>query len=92
MYFACCLAITTLIYAAIDRVTVLALGGGMAVTIGIYMGINFHHYIVDALIWKRRKTLDLARARPFRRARSVSARCERRACRERAQRVEPALG
>jgi len=28
----------------------------MAVTIGIYMGINFHHYIVDALIWKRRTT------------------------------------
>jgi len=60
MYFACCLAITTLIYAAIDRVTVLALGGGMAVTIGIYMGINFHHYIVDALIWKRRKTVPKA--------------------------------
>jgi hypothetical protein len=60
MYFACCLAITTLIYAAIDRVTVLALGGGMAVTIGIYMGINFHHYIVDALIWKRRKTVPQA--------------------------------
>src|SRR5262245_51398762 len=55
MYFACCLAITTLIYAALDRFTVLVLGGGMAVTIGIYMGINFHHYIVDALIWKRRK-------------------------------------
>jgi hypothetical protein len=60
MYFACCLAITTLIYAAIDRVTVLALGGGMAVTIGVYMGINFHHYIVDALIWKRRKTVPQA--------------------------------
>ena len=55
MYFACCLAITTLIYAAIDRFTLLVLGGSMAVTIGIYMGINFHHYIVDALIWKRRK-------------------------------------
>jgi hypothetical protein len=55
MYFVCCLAITTLIYAALDRFTVLVLGGGMAVTIGIYMGINFHHYIVDALIWKRRK-------------------------------------
>ena len=27
----------------------------MAITVGIYMGINFHHYIVDALIWKRRK-------------------------------------
>lgn len=60
MYFACCLAITTLIYAAIDRFTVLVLGGGMAVTIGIYMGINFHHYIVDALIWKRRKAVPQA--------------------------------
>jgi hypothetical protein len=55
-YFACCLAITTMVYAAIDRFTVLVLGGGMAITIGIYMGINFHHYIVDALIWKRRKS------------------------------------
>jgi len=55
MYFACCLAITTIVYATLDRFTVLILGGGMAVTIGIYMGINFHHYIVDALIWKRRK-------------------------------------
>ena len=59
MYFACCLAITTLIYAALDRFTVLV-GGGLAVTIGIYMGINFHHYIVDALIWKRRKTVPQA--------------------------------
>jgi len=57
MYFACCLAITTIVYAIVDRFTVLVLGGGMAVTIGIYMGINFHHYIVDALIWKRRKTV-----------------------------------
>ena len=55
MYFACCLAITTLVYALVDRFTVLALGGGMAVTIGVYMGINFHHYIVDAMIWKRRQ-------------------------------------
>ena len=60
MYFACCLAITTIIYAALDRFTVLVLGGGMAVTIGIYMGINFHHYIVDALIWKRRKAVPQA--------------------------------
>jgi hypothetical protein len=55
LYFAWCLTITTIVYAALDRFTVLVLGGGMAVTIGIYMGINFHHYIVDALIWKRRK-------------------------------------
>jgi len=23
--------------------------------VGIYMGINVHHYAVDALIWKRRR-------------------------------------
>ena len=34
---------------------VAVLGGGLAITVGIYMGINFHHYIVDALIWKRRR-------------------------------------
>jgi hypothetical protein len=56
-YFACCLAIATLLYAAIDRLTVLALGGGMAATIGVYMGLNFHHHIVNALIWKRRKAV-----------------------------------
>jgi hypothetical protein len=56
-YFACCVAITTLLYAAIDRLTVLALGGGMAATLGVYMGLNFHHHIVNALIWKRRKAV-----------------------------------
>ncbi len=53
-YFACCLAITTIVYFALNRFTVLALGGGLAATLGLYMGINFHHYVVDALIWKRR--------------------------------------
>lgn len=56
-YFACCLVITTLVYIGLNRFTVLALGGGLAATLGVYMGINFHHYIVDALIWKRRAVL-----------------------------------
>jgi hypothetical protein len=55
MYFVCCLAITTIVYALLNQLTVLVLGGGLAVTVGVYMGINFHHYVVDALIWKRRK-------------------------------------
>ena len=55
MYFATCLAISTVIYIGLDRLIALALGGGLAATIGVYMGINFHHYIVDALIWKRRR-------------------------------------
>jgi hypothetical protein len=53
-YFACCLGITTLVYLGLNRFTVVVMGGGLAATLGIYMGINFHHYIVDALIWKRR--------------------------------------
>ena len=57
MYFACCLSITTITYFLLDRFTVLVLGGGLAVTAGVYMGINFHHYVVDALIWKRRKAV-----------------------------------
>ena len=32
-------------------------GGGLAITAGIYMGINFHHYVIDALISKRRPVI-----------------------------------
>jgi hypothetical protein len=53
-YFVCCLAITTLVYLGLNQFTVVVMGGGLAATLGVYMGINFHHYIVDALIWKRR--------------------------------------
>jgi len=56
MYFMSCLAISTIVYLVLGRF-VLAVGGGLAVTVGIYMGINFHHYVVDALIWKRRRTV-----------------------------------
>ena len=53
-YFLSCIAISTVIYVVLGGF-VAALGGGMALTVGLYMGINFHHYIVDALIWKRRR-------------------------------------
>jgi hypothetical protein len=55
-YFLSCLAISTLIYLVLGRM-VEAMGGGIAITVGIYMGINFHHYVVDALIWKRRRVV-----------------------------------
>ena len=54
MYFACCLLITTIVYLGLNNFTVLVMGGGLAATLGLYMGINFHHYLVDDLIWKRR--------------------------------------
>jgi hypothetical protein len=53
-YFLSCIGISTAIYLVLGRF-VAAVGGGMALTVGIYMGINFHHYVVDALIWKRRR-------------------------------------
>src|SRR5262245_26719701 len=56
-YFATCLAITTVVYFALNQFTVAVLGGGLAVSVGIYMGINFHHYVVDALIWKKRRAV-----------------------------------
>ena len=55
-YFMSCVAISTIVYLVLGRV-VIAVGGGLAVTAGIYMGINFHHYVVDALIWKRRRAV-----------------------------------
>jgi hypothetical protein len=55
VYFLSCIAISTVIYLALGGF-VSAMGGGLGITVGIYMGINFHHYIVDALIWKRRKS------------------------------------
>ncbi len=54
-YFACCLSISTFLYLGIDKVTALVLGGGIGASLGIYMGINFHHYLVDAVIWRRRR-------------------------------------
>jgi len=55
-YFVSCIAISTVVYLSLSSV-VSAMGGGLAITVGIYMGINFHHYIVDALIWKRRRVV-----------------------------------
>jgi hypothetical protein len=54
VYFLSCVAISTVVYVVLATF-VAVLGGGLAITVGIYMGINFHHYIVDALIWKRRR-------------------------------------
>jgi hypothetical protein len=52
-YLLVCFAISTIIYATLES-TVAAL----PLFVVIYQAINFHHYIVDGVIWKvRRKTL-----------------------------------
>ena len=60
MYMATCLTISTLIYFLIESFLSDAVSAAFAITatmagLIIYQTINFHHYIVDSLIWKLRK-------------------------------------
>jgi hypothetical protein len=53
LYFGVCVGISTVVYATLQGTLALLLPA-----IVIYQAINFHHYIVDAVIWKvRRKPL-----------------------------------
>lgn len=54
-YFAVCLAITMLLYIGISMLEEHFFSLGLPSLIIIYQTINFHHYIVDSLIWKARK-------------------------------------
>jgi hypothetical protein len=49
-YMAVCLAISTTLYLSIASLAVL-----IVTPIVIYQAINFHHYVVDSVIWKLRK-------------------------------------
>jgi hypothetical protein len=60
LYFSTCLTISTFAYFLILHYVADALGAAFALTAGafaliIYQTINFHHYIVDSIIWKLRK-------------------------------------
>ncbi|MEM7170600.1 MAG: hypothetical protein AAF530_10550 [Pseudomonadota bacterium] len=54
-YLVVCLAITTILYTGLNSSKEIFLALGIPSMIVIYQTINFHHYIVDALIWKARK-------------------------------------
>ena len=51
-YLAVCLGISTAFYGGLQW-TAAAAGIGMAMLMVVYQTVNFHHYIVDALIWRR---------------------------------------
>lgn len=51
-YLGVCLGISTVFYAGLQW-SAAAAGIGMAVLMVVYQTINFHHYIVDAIIWRR---------------------------------------
>ena len=50
IYFLVCLATSTLMYSIISGVT-----SALSMLIVVYIVINFHHYVVDGVIWKVRK-------------------------------------
>lgn len=55
-YFAVCLGVTSLVYGVIYMVTNMSVIAAIPlVAMVIYQTINFHHYVVDSLIWKARK-------------------------------------
>ncbi|WP_444994534.1 hypothetical protein [Aliikangiella sp. IMCC44359] len=56
IYFISCFIITTIIYYSIDiTLTHIAPSTSLLLFLIVYQAINFHHYIVDSLIWKLRK-------------------------------------
>ncbi len=54
-YFAVCLGITTVVYVGLASFGPVLVGIGLPSMIVIYQAMNFHHYIVDSMIWKARK-------------------------------------
>ena len=54
-YMAICLGISTLVYAFTGALTNEQFVAGLPLAIIVYQAVNFHHYIVDSLIWKVRK-------------------------------------
>jgi hypothetical protein len=58
-YLFVCLGITSIVYGALNwALSVPPLGGIPLAALIVYQTINFHHYIVDSLIWKvRRKNI-----------------------------------
>jgi hypothetical protein len=60
LYFGVCIGISTVVYATLENTAALLIPA-----LVIYQAINFHHYIVDSVIWKVRqkplqKTLGIA--------------------------------
>lgn len=54
-YFGVCFLLTTLLYTGLDSFEAIFYSIGIPSMIVIYQAVNFHHYIVDSVIWKVRK-------------------------------------
>ena len=54
-YMGICLAISTVVYTALTSATSAYQASTMSLTVVVLMVLNFHHYIVDGIIWKRKR-------------------------------------
>lgn len=55
VYFLVCLTISTAFYMGLQAIPVLVGVSALTMTFIVYQAINFHHYIVDGIIWKVRR-------------------------------------
>lgn len=55
LYFGFCLALSTALYVLLDNAIIAFTASSVAYVAVAYQVINFHHYIVDGIIWRRRK-------------------------------------
>jgi len=55
IYFAVCMVLTTVLYVSLGVVANQMSYLAFPAAIVIYQSLNFHHYIVDSIIWKLRK-------------------------------------
>ena len=54
-YMGICLAISTVLYTGLTSATSAYSASTMSLTVIVLMVLNFHHYIVDGIIWKRKR-------------------------------------
>ncbi len=56
LYLATCLVVALCVYGVLLRMVESLLFASLSATIVLYQVVNFHHYLVDSMIWKVRKT------------------------------------
>jgi len=56
LYFAVCVGLATVLYLSIQQGLSIFAGKVMGASLTAYMIINFHHYVVDAIVWRSRRS------------------------------------
>jgi hypothetical protein len=65
-YYGACIAVSTVVYLGLGRAYLVVAGLSDAVITSVNflilfsMGLNFHHYVVDGIIWKRKRQVQPA--------------------------------